>query len=208
MAELLGELHQFAARLGSPPSFSTLRGLDLWLPAVASPARDSAWPSLEKYKERLLLGFELPAVARAFCYASRYELRELIALDQQLTVDIPLKRFALTSQRVGRLQLKRLRPLKDQRLVQRYLAAIQANQARGWHMLVYGLTLAIYSLPLRQGLLNYARHTLHGLVLSVSPGLPPANPGPDRVLEDICRDLPQGVERVLASQLDAKLRLA
>ena len=43
------------------------------------------------------------------------------------------------------------RPLRDQRLVQRYLTAVEQGEAQGWHTLVYGLTLAVYSLPLRQG---------------------------------------------------------
>ena len=47
-------------------------------------------------------------------------------------------------------------PLRDERVVQRYLAAVESGEAHGWHTLVYGLTLVVYSLPLRQGLLGYA----------------------------------------------------
>jgi hypothetical protein len=65
---------------------------------------------------------------------------------------------------VGRAQLQRLRPLRDQRIVQRYLHAVDYGLASGWHTLVYGLTLAVYSLPLRQGLLGYAHQATRGYI--------------------------------------------
>ena len=37
--------------------------------------------------------------------------------------------------------------------------AVERGEAHGWHTLVDGVTLAIYSLPLRQGLLGYAQQT-------------------------------------------------
>ena len=57
-----------------------------------------------------------------------------------------------------------LRSLRDNRLIQRYLQAIDAGQAQGWHTIVYGLTMAIYSMPLRQGLTAYAGQTLKGFI--------------------------------------------
>jgi len=50
--------------------------------------------------------------------------------------------------------------------VQRYLGAVEAGVAHGWHTLVYGLTLEIYSLPLRQGLLGYAQQTTRSFIYS------------------------------------------
>ena len=72
--------------------------------------------------------------------------------------------FAEASFRVGQRQLNKLRPLRHERVVQRYAAAVEAGEARGWHPLVYGVTLAVFNLPLRQGLVNYAAQTLGGLV--------------------------------------------
>ncbi len=40
------------------------------------------------------------------------------------------------------------------------------GQAHGWHTLVYGIMLAVYSWPLRQGLMHYARETMGGLALA------------------------------------------
>lgn len=116
------------------------------------------------YRSQILLPLELPAICRAHAHASRCEIRELIELDRRLAREPLLENFATASQRVGKTQLKKLRPLRDQRLVQRYLRAVQAGDAHGWHTLVYGVILSLYSLPLRQGLLAYARQTTRGFI--------------------------------------------
>ena len=64
---------------------------------------------------------------------------------------------------MGKFQLAALRPMRDQRVVQRYWTALESGQAQGWHTLVYGLTLFIYSVPLRQGLVHYAEQTIFSL---------------------------------------------
>ena len=48
--------------------------------------------------------------------------------------------------------------------MQRYLAAVQAGEAQAWHTLVFGVVLALYSLPLRQGLTHFAQQTLGGFI--------------------------------------------
>ena len=120
----------------------------------------------------------MPVITRARAHAARGHLRELIALDRELEIKPIWPIFASASRRVGRAQLERLQPLRDERTVRRYLAAVQAGEATGWHTVVYGLTLAVYSLPLRHGLLAYARQTLAGLALAAgglgfSPRPPP-----------------------------------
>jgi hypothetical protein len=125
---------------------------------------------LQIYLARLLLPAELPAIAEACGHAMRGELRELIAQDQRLNEQIGLTPFAAPSRRTGRLQLARLSPLRDDRIVQRYLAAVKSGKAHGWHTIVYGLTLALYSLPLRQGLLHYAQETLTTLAKNAAEG--------------------------------------
>jgi hypothetical protein len=54
--------------------------------------------------------------------------------------------------------------LRDLRLLRRYESAVLRGQAYGWHTLVYGVVLAIYSLPLRQGLVGYANQTVNGFL--------------------------------------------
>lgn len=119
---------------------------------------------LWRYQQSLLIPIELPAIERAFHHASHYEVRELLAFDRLVSPGQFPSQFAFASQAVGRRYLRRLRPLRDVRLIRRYLDAIQHQQAHGWHTLVYGAALTIYSIPLRQGLLGYARQTLGGFL--------------------------------------------
>ena len=89
---------------------------------------------------------------------------------------------------MGRSQLRRLLPLRDVRLVRRYWQAAEAGEAQAWHAIVYGVVLAVFALPLRQGLANYARLTLSGFVESAA--------GPLRLPEDQRRQL---IEELLAT---------
>ena len=116
------------------------------------------------YRDQVLATIEWPAITRAFHYAQRSELRELIQLDRQLRELPRLAPFATASQTIGRTYLRRLRPLRDQRLVRRYLQAVERGDAGGWHTLVFGVVLSVYSIPLRQGLLGYGLQTLSGFL--------------------------------------------
>jgi urease accessory protein UreF len=157
---LLGEWRALLRQFGSP-EFSPDSAVPFWAAAVDTlPALRRF---LEDYLNRLLLPCELPAIVAACGRARRGEWRELLAQDLGLQEAMQPTLFAEPSQRMGRLQLARLRPLRDERTVQRYLAAVESGQAHGWHTLVYGLTLAVYSLPLRQGLLYYSQETLSAL---------------------------------------------
>jgi urease accessory protein UreF len=118
---------------------------------------------LEGYQRRIMTDLEMPAIVRAHFHTARGRSRELLALDQEIAGEPLPPPLASASRRIGRAQLERLRPLRDERMVQRYLAAVESGQAQGWHTVVYGLTLAVYSWPLRSGLLAYARETLQGL---------------------------------------------
>jgi urease accessory protein UreF len=153
---------------------------------------------LEAYANRLLLPIELRAIARAWTHASRCETRELIALDQELANEPLLNFLALPSKQIGQIQLSLLRPLRDQRVVQRYLAAIEAKQAQGWHTLAYGLTLFIYSVPLRQGLCHYAEQTMFALadIASRRVGLPAEECR--QIAVDVLAPLPACIDKTLA----------
>ena len=152
---------------------------------------------LDTYFAQILLPLELPAIAEACGRVRRGETRELIALDRQLDGETRLVPFAAASRKVGALQLQRLRPLRDERTVQRYLLAVESGRAGGWHTLVYGLTLAIYSFPLRQGLLHYARETLSGLALAAVGPENSFDPQRQEILATILSRLPEAVERTI-----------
>lgn len=163
-AEWLGQWHPLAVQLGSADSLVGLAALTsaLNLPPIADLPTLSQF--IRCYNERVLLPVELPAILRAFNHTARFELRELIAFDLGLAQSPELQPFAEASCRVGRAHLESLRPLHDDRFVRRYLCAAEEGRANAWHTLVYGLTLSVYSLPLRQGLASYAAQTTRGFI--------------------------------------------
>ena len=182
-ANLPKELFTLLRQVGSTPIFG--------LSADSSKA-GSGKDFLQNYVTRLLVPVELPAIAEACGHAIRGELRELIAQDLRLAEQAVPSAFADASRRTGRFQLARLRPLRDERIAQRYLAAVESGRAHGWHTIVYGVTMALYSLPLRQGLLHYGRETVASLEKNLSES---ADAGQ---IEALMQQVPAGVETALA----------
>ena len=159
---------------------------------------------LRHYHEYILAPLELPAIHRAYGHARRHEVRELVAFDQELSGEPLLRSLASASRQVGQVQLQRLRPLRDDRTVQRYLAEVDRGAAQGWYTLVYGLTLAVYSLPLRQGLLGYAELTTWSFVQSAARSLDISKADIRALFEELSSSLPGAVEAVLARELVAE----
>ncbi|SRR6266404_8183247 len=197
-AEWLGDWHPLAEQLGSTNGLVSLCSASALL--CLKPVQDL--PSLRKflchYQTQILLPFELPAIQCAHAHAARHEVRELVALDQQLAGETVLRHFASASRRVGQWHVRKLRPLRDDRVVQRYLQAVESGRAHGWHTLVYGLTLAIYSLPLRQGLLGYAHQTTRGFIYAAARTLRLSERQCRGLFDELCADLP-GALKVLLS---------
>ena len=196
-SEWLGDWHPLAEQLGSADGLVELGAVSSLL--QVRPVRDveTLRAFLLNYHERILLPIELPVIETAHGHASRNELRELIALDQKLAGEPALQTFSEPSRRVGQAQLQKLRPLRDQRIVQRYLHAVESGQANGWHTLVYGLTLAIYSLPLRQGLLGYAHQTTRGFIYAAARMLEFSERDCRELFDELCAGLPVAVEGLL-----------
>jgi urease accessory protein UreF len=197
-AEWLGDAHPLVEQLGTADGLASLHALaESWhsRPVASLPALREF---LQCYHERVLLPHELPAIQTAFGHASRGELRELVAYDQQLAGEPALRDFADASRRVGRAQLQKLRPLRDERLVKRYVAAVENDSAHAWHTLVYGLTLVLYSLPLRQGLLGYAHQTTRGFIHAAAKSLSVSEVECRALFEELCAPLPQATEALLA----------
>jgi urease accessory protein UreF len=202
--EWLGDWHPLAEQLGSADGLVELGSVSsqLRLPPVHNVA--SLRKFLGQYQLCILLPLELPAIESAHGHASRNEVRELIALDRELASEPVLQNFAAPSRRVGQAQLQKLRPLRDQRLVQRYLTAVESGEAHGWHTLVYGLTLAVYSLPLRQGLLGYAHQTMRGFIYSAARTLELSERACRGLFDDLCADLPLAIESQLKESAPAE----
>jgi urease accessory protein UreF len=150
---------------------------------------------LENYQTRILFPLELPATARACALAACRRSQELISLDQQLCWQPSLSAFACASRRIGRAQLHCLSALRDERMVRRYLLAVAQGKASGWHMIVYGLTLALYSHPLRQGLMHYARQTLTGLARAAARSQSLPELACADILQFLFRRLPEAIDR-------------
>jgi urease accessory protein UreF len=201
--ELLGELHLFAERLGSPGeligSSGTLLSLDFTVPRSVPALREF----VAGHVSQILIPLELPAIYQAHSHASRQETRELIASDCLLHQEPKLRRWAAVSRCLGTAQLQKLLPLRDQRLVRRYWEAVESGRAHGWHTVVYGVILAIYSLPLRQGLLHYGDQVVRGFIESANGSLR-STPAQRRELHaELCSPLPKAIEGLLRRQAPA-----
>ncbi|HMP84329.1 MAG TPA: urease accessory UreF family protein [Verrucomicrobiota bacterium] len=196
-AEWLGDAHPLIQQLGSVDGLASLDALAQSL--VSRPVNSAAalWEFLCGYHERILLPHELPAIRVAFDRSCRNEIRELIAFDKQLSGEPALREFAGASRRVGLAQLQKLRPLRDERGAQRYLSAVEAGNAHGWHTLVYGLTLVVYSLPLRQGLLGYAHQTTRGFIHAAARSLQLTEAECRSLFDERVSLLPAAVERLI-----------
>ena len=194
VAELLGDLRPLIEQIGSPEVLMTLAG-ECRVSHISNASELRQF--LRSYHAQILQPRELPAIQRAFNHASRNELREMIAFDQELGREAALRNFVSASRRVGQGQLQRLRPLRDQRLVQRYLQAVENGEATGWHTLVYGMTLAVYSVPLRQGLFGYARQTTRGFIHSASRSFRLSEIESAEMLEEFSAGLPAAVEGLM-----------
>ena len=169
--ELAGDARELLAQLGSPEALPALPLAASVLKLDAVRDAGTLRGFLAGYRDQILVPVELPAILAAHGHATRNELRELLALDRELGRDARLKEFRAASAAVGRRQLAKLRPLRDQRFVQRYLHAVENAEAHGWHTLIFGVFLAQYSLPLRQGLVLYGQRTLGGFLESASATL-------------------------------------
>ena len=196
-AEWLGDAHPLVEQLGSADGLASLSALADSLAARPVASLPALREFLHAYYERILLPHELPAIQQAFTHARRNEVRELVALDQQLARETRLQDLAGASRRVGQAQLQKLRPLRDERGVQRYLVAVENHEAHGWHTLVYGLTLAVYSLPLRPGLLGYAHQTTRGFIHAAARSLQLTEGDCRAVFDELCAPLPEVVESLV-----------
>lgn len=200
--EFLGEWHPLVAQLGSADGMHALGTATASLKQRRVQNIEALKGFLLAYQTQILVPIELPAIQRGFLHASRNETRELIAFDREVSQEPLLKNFLAASERVGQYHLKRLRPLRDVRLIQRYIRAVEGGQAHGWHTLVYGMTLSVYSLPVRQGLASYERQTLRGFMNPAARSLKLTEKDFDLILEDLCGEMPQASEGETRQEFD------
>lgn len=161
---LAGDTRELARRLGSPENLAELASALAASRPVAVVDSATFRRFLSDYVTTALIPVELPLVSRSFALASRGQVAELIALDRAQVPAGTAAGMAEASQRVGRKHLRAMRPLRGERRVQRYVQAVQQGRAFGWHSTVYGLALAVYSIPLRPGLQSFYGQTVRGFI--------------------------------------------
>ena len=71
------------------------------------------------------------------------------------------------------------------------------GEATGWHVIVFGILLAVFSLPLRDGLVHFATRTQASLVESASTAIAVTRPERDRLREESEAPLPAAIQQVL-----------
>lgn len=201
--EWLGDWHPLAEQLGSANGLVALSDISASMRVPLVHDLPSLRHFLTTYQKKLLVPIELPAIQRAFDRTCRHEVRELAEFDRQLATEAALKPFAEASRRIGQTELLKLRPLRDERIVRRYLEAVERKEANAWHTIVYGMTLALYSMPLRQGLLGYGYQTTRGFIYSAAKGLKLSEKDCRALLEQLCGNLPAAVEGLIAQRVAA-----
>ena len=193
----LREVRELDTELGSAKGLALLSAaaLDERLQKVRD--RDGLRLFLDEYSDRVLVPVELQVIQEAHAHATCGHAQELIELDQRLTREFPNISFLMASQLIGRIQLRKLRPLRGQKMVRRYLEAVRHGDANGWHTVVYGMVLALHSIPLRQGLVHYGSQTFDGFINAASDRIPMTVPQSHELYDELCARLPAAVHQVL-----------
>ena len=132
---------------------------------------DSLVQFLGEYRSSFIIPVELPTIVEASRCVVHGEFRELMALDEGLAKNSALAVFSEASQWIGQCHARPMRGMKDHRAVWRYCEAIRLGEAKGWHTVVYGVVLAAFSIPLRQGLVNYCERIAGGFIGSAATKL-------------------------------------
>lgn len=192
-----GESQLLVDRLGDSEELTSLGPLALCGELNSIHSISGLRDFLVRYRETHLVPRELPAIAKAFEFASEYKVRELIELDRAIAEDKAFQPFLTASHHVGRRQLNKLRALQDDRFIQRYRQAVLNGEAKAWHTLVFGLILRTYSIPLRQGLVHYGTQTLRGFIYAAARPLDLTEGACRKLLFENVPALPEAVETVM-----------
>ena len=153
---------------------------------------------LERYERDILRPIELPAVQSAYWFTNRGQFRELLELDAELSANVSLMPFARASLLVGREQLRLLKPMYDQRMMQRFRKCVVSGEASGWNPIVFGMFLSIHSVPVREGLLQFGRQIWRGFVNGVQGSCVLSDEECSALLGETIDRLPGWIEEVIA----------
>ena len=124
---------------------------------------------------------------------------ELITQDQSFAGMHPEWLLLMpASTRMGRDYLNRLRPLQDEKVIQRLIEAVKYDRTPGHHLTVFGLTMAVFSIARRQGLAEYAQFALNAVVSTAAEKLKITQEERDYLLSRSQAQLRQSINRLMA----------
>ena len=164
----LGDLNPIASDDGTSISLVDPAAVSQWIGGSDLTSPEELESFLQRYHEHIFAAVEAPTIINAHSCAEQGHIREFLEMDRVLSANSLVKPFTQASCRVGRWQLRRLRPLRDHRMVKQYLEASDAGRVRSWHTLVYALVLSVYALPLRQGLVHFSTQVYESLIRNAS----------------------------------------
>ena len=159
---------------------------------------------LDRYERDILRPIELPAVLSAYWFANRGQFLELLELDAELSANASLMPFAEASLSVGREHLRLLKPMYDQRMVQRFRKCVVAGEARGWNPVVFGIFLSIHSVPVREGLVQFGTQLWSGFVNGAQKSCRLPDGECTELLGDYLDRLPGRIEEVITHSMGAE----
>ena len=159
---------------------------------------------LDRYERDILRPIELPAVLSAYWFANRGQFRELLELDAGLSANASLMPFAEASLAVGREHLRLLKPMYDQRMVQRFRKCVVAGEARGWNPVVFGIFLSIHSVPVREGLVQFGTQLWSGFVNGAQKSCRLPDGECTELLGEYLERLPGWIEEVVTHSMGAE----
>jgi urease accessory protein UreF len=194
------DLRALEEQLGSPDEATAINSAAFAASLTNIRTPDQLRDFLTQFQSKTIAQEELPTILRAYNHARRNEVREIIALDRSLKETFSNEALANASERVGRNQLRKLRALKTERVVTRYWDAVYKKEAHGWHTVVFGVVLALYSIPLRQGLNHYGQQTIRGFVEAGATSLRLPATEMNALENSLLADMPAIVERALESE--------
>lgn len=200
------DLRALEEQLGSPDEATAISSEAFAATLINVRTPEQFRQFLTQFQTKTIAQEELPTILRAYNHARRNEVREIIALDRSLKDTFANEALANASERVGRNQLRKMRGLKTERVVTRYWDAVYKKEAHGWHTVVFGVVLAVYSIPLRQGLNHYGAQTIRGFLDAGAAWLRLRASEVSELESSLMGDLPAIVERTLASESGNQFR--
>lgn len=194
------DLRALEEQLGSPEQATAIDSKAFAASLINIRTPDQFREFLAHLQTKTISEQEIPAILRAYNHARRNEAREIIELDRSLSNSFANEALANASERVGRNQLRKMRGLKTERVVTRYWDAVYAKEATGWHTVVFGIVLAVYSIPLRQGLNHYGQQTIRGFLEAGAATLRLRASEVNELESALLASMPSIVERALESE--------